>query len=179
MYVFTLPLECSPQETDPKNGEAIVDMENEKKELTDSTEPMIKKKPKTDNEEIISHRYEPKKISVFGRFYFSLKMVFWHILLYFAITVSLYAGFHYGFNRLEKQILLDAFSFLYDWRPLVFFLGIYMSFTVKKISDISAVSLFYFILSVTHTISNKFHTSNIFRSQCRRLIDLLIWLLWQ
>lgn len=140
MYIFTLPLESSPENppsVEGKKDESVVDIVKEEK---DSVKEPILYKPKNDNEDIISHRYEPKKISFFRRIFLTFKMVFWHILLYIVITVSLYAGFHYGFNRVEKQILLDAFSFLYDWRPLVFFLGIYMSYTVKKVSDISSVS---------------------------------------
>lgn len=148
MHIFTLPLECSPLDkpdgvNNGNNGQTVVDIakdikQGEQKDTTAVTEPLIEK-PKSE-EEFISQRYEPRKISFFQRIIFTFKMVYWHILLFIVITVALYAGFHYGFDRVEKGILLDAFSFLYDWRPLVFFLGIYLSYTVKKVSDISSVS---------------------------------------
>jgi hypothetical protein len=154
MHIFTLPLDNpfteKPEVEENSNpNESVVDIKLEKQNERD---PIIRKIKKEYNEEFISHRYEPTKISLLNRLIFTFSMVFWHILLFIVITFGLYAGFHYGFNTNEKKILLDAFSFLYDWRPLVFFLGIYMSYTVKKVGDISAVSFTSFLIKnkITH-----------------------------
>jgi hypothetical protein len=140
MHIFTLPLDNPYLEKPEENQNPNESVVNIKQVKTNEREPIIRPK-KEYNEEFISHRYEPTKISLLNRLIFTFSMVIWHILLFIVITCGLYAGFHYGFETNEKKILLDAFSFLYDWRPLVFFLGIYMSYTVKKVGDISAVSI--------------------------------------
>lgn len=145
MHIFTLPLENPYIEQLPNGSQSVVDIPKLVKEGTEvdkekhsERDPIIK--PKTDSEEFISQRYEPTAINPCRKLISTFSMIIWHILIFIVITIGLYAGFHYGFETNEKKILLDAFSFLYDWRPLVFFLGIYMSYTVKKVSDISAVT---------------------------------------
>lgn len=67
-----------------------------------------------------------------------IHMIKWHILLFFAIFVSLYAVFVVSFNNDQKVIILEALTFFDDWRPFVFIMGIYCSFSVKKVSDVTS-----------------------------------------
>lgn len=81
-----------------------------------------------------------KRKSVCSRVIFTLQMIKWHVLVYLIITSSLYAVFHFCVSKKAKIEVLKALALLDDWRQLVFFFGIYLSYTVKKVGDVSAVS---------------------------------------
>lgn len=81
-----------------------------------------------------------KKSSKFNQLKFTWRMIRWHIFIFLAIFSSIYATFHYGFDKEQKKIILKAVAFCDDWKHLAFFFGIYLSFTVKKVSDVSSVS---------------------------------------
>ncbi|CRK91611.1 CLUMA_CG005265, isoform A [Clunio marinus] len=51
---------------------------------------------------------------------------------------NLWAIFHFGFDIQQQKIILQALSFCDDWRQLMFFLGVYQAFAVKKVSDVSS-----------------------------------------
>lgn len=76
----------------------------------------------------------------FSQLKFTWRMIRWHICIYLAITGSLFAYFYYAFDDKQKKIILQALSFCDDWRQLIFFFGIYVSFAVKKVSDVGSVS---------------------------------------
>lgn len=65
-----------------------------------------------------------------------------HILAYLFIFGSIYPIFHFVLDDDQRRLILQALAFCDDWKQLVFFFGIYVSFAVKKVSDISGVSRF-------------------------------------
>lgn len=85
-----------------------------------------------------------KRKSVCSRLWFIVNMLKWHVLAFCVITSSLYAIFHFFLTKKDKKEVLAALSFLDDWKQLVFFFGIYLSYAVKKVGDISAVSHTFF-----------------------------------
>lgn len=95
-------------------------------------------------------------------------MIKWHILVFIVITASLYAAFHFGVNSKNKKTVIDSVAFLNDWRLLVFFLGIYLSFSVKKISDISNVSR---KIPIWRPDKSKFQIHSNFRRLTKSLIS--------
>jgi hypothetical protein len=81
-----------------------------------------------------------EKKSICSRVIFTLQMIKWHVLVFLIITSSLYAVFHFCCKKKDQKEILKALALFDDWRQLVFFFGIYFSYTVKKVGDISAVS---------------------------------------
>lgn len=77
----------------------------------------------------------------FSQIKFTWRMIRWHILYFLVIFSSFYATFHYAFDNKHKTEILAALTFCDDWKQLAFFLGIYLSFSVKKVSDVSSVSI--------------------------------------
>lgn len=71
----------------------------------------------------------------------TLKMIQWHVLIFTVITCSLYAAFHFCLSKKAKTEVLKALVLFDDWRQLVFFFGIYLSYSVKKVGDVSSVRL--------------------------------------
>ena len=67
-------------------------------------------------------------------------MIRGHIVLFFALSAWFYAIFHVSFSDDQKEVVLKALAFVDDWKQMAFFLGIYISFAVKKVSDVSSVS---------------------------------------
>lgn len=133
--IFVLPLESESEEP--------VNSEEETLLVVDSVVPGKdnKEEPKT----LPPQRQEKRQSAVdnsspFYLLRFTWRMISWHILIFLVITISLYAAFHYGINAKNKKEIIDALTFLNDWRVLAFFFGIYLSFSVKKVSDISNVS---------------------------------------
>jgi hypothetical protein len=136
--VFALPFE-SEEEPPPYVDEAVVllqceklDQQNKTSDTESSQSKKRKERPKS-----------PPKLpppSLCTRLSRQCQMIKWHILA-FAITFgSLYAVFHGLFNKKQKVIILNALDLFDDWRPFVFVMGIYCSFAIKKVSDISSVS---------------------------------------
>jgi hypothetical protein len=132
--VFLFPLETESEERVNYEEETLVVMDgrsptSEKKD----EQPLPPRKEDT-------RQSEPQKRSPLYLLRFTWRMIKWHILIFIVITTSLYAAFHFGVKTANKKTILDSIAFINDWRLLVFFLGIYLSFSVKKISDISSVS---------------------------------------
>lgn len=81
-----------------------------------------------------------KRKSVCGSFLFILHMIKWHLLLFCCLTSAFCATFHFCLKKKDKEEIFTALSFLDDWRQLVFFFGVYVSYSVKKVGDVSGVS---------------------------------------
>lgn len=132
--VLTLPLESEQDELSISEDTELlsVDTNNDKTEEKPTQPTVVEvKKPK---------KKIPRETSRFHRIKFTWRMIRWHILLFFAIFSSLYAIFHYGFDKTQKKLILQALAFCDDWKQLVFFFGIYLSYAVKKVSDVTSVS---------------------------------------
>ena len=81
-----------------------------------------------------------KRKSVCGTLFFILQMIKWHLLLFCSLTSAFCAIFHFCLKKKDKEEIVNAISFLDDWRQLVFFFGVYVSYAVKKVGDVSGVS---------------------------------------
>lgn len=131
--IFTLPLESEQDELSVDENTSLVSV---------GTGGKTEEKPKTpttDGKKVDSKKRRPESPK-FHRLKFTWRMIRWHILLFFAISCSLYSIFHYGFDKSQKNLILQALAFCDDWKQLVFFFGIYLSFAVKKVSDVTSVS---------------------------------------
>lgn len=82
------------------------------------------------------HQNKPRQ---FSRAKFIWIIVRWHFIVFLAITTLIYAAFHYGLHKNQKQEILKTLTVFADWRQMAFFLGIYISFAVKKTQDIVSV----------------------------------------
>lgn len=131
-FVFTLPLNS---ELDNYSVNSVTSEES--KLLSVDVEKGDVKKP--DDIEIPDSP-KPKQLN---RLNFTWRMIRWHIILFLAIASSLYVVFHFCFDKKQKGIILKALAFGDDWRVLAFFLGIYISFSVKKVSDVTSVRLMF------------------------------------
>lgn len=69
----------------------------------------------------------------------------WYILLFLAILSSFYSIFHFALDDVHKEIILRALAFCDDWKQLIFFFGIFVSFAVKKVSDVSSVRFYIMV----------------------------------
>lgn len=87
----------------------------------------------------VEQKHEAKK-SKFSPIKFTWRMIRWHILYFLTIFSVLYATFYYGFDHKHKKEILTALEFCDDWKQFAFFLGIYLSFAVKKVGDVTSVS---------------------------------------
>lgn len=83
--------------------------------------------------------------SVCCRVIFTLKMIQWHVLIFVVITCSLYSAFHFGLSVKGKKEVLKSLVLFDDWKQLAFFFGIYLSYSVKKVGDVSSVRLGDFV----------------------------------
>lgn len=130
-YVFTLPVESELDDTysDVTSEASLIEVEVSK----DGAESVPQVKQKSTPKK----RKKPKR---FSKLSFTWRMIRWHIILFAAITCGLYAVLHYGFDKRQKKVILEALSFCDDWKQLAFFFGIYLSFAVKKVSDVTSVS---------------------------------------
>lgn len=108
-----------------------------------NVEPDDKKSAKLFEGQPMIHYAAKANQPKFNRLKFVWVMIRWHFFLYLAITSSLYATFHYGFGIDQKDEILKAIAFCADWRQMAFFLGVYISFSVKKVQDIISVSSCY------------------------------------
>lgn len=70
----------------------------------------------------------------------------WYVLIYLIILGIFYPIFHFVLDDVQKEIILRALAFCDDWKQLIFFFGLYVSFAVKKVSDVSSVSIHVFNL---------------------------------
>lgn len=128
---FTLPIESESAGSSDEES-TLLTVDTDSKNLALQGQPKRKKPKKA--------KKKTQKPSRFGLLAFTLRMIRWHILLYLAVFASLYATFHFGFDEKQKKIILQSISLLDDWKQLMFFFGIYLSFSVKKVSDVSSVS---------------------------------------
>lgn len=138
--VFVLPLESDQEDDLLMSDESIllhVDSDNKNYD------------PKSLNQGQIERRPAAKKSSRFSLIRFTWRMIKWHILLFLVLSSSIYAILHFCFDKKQKEIILTASAFFNDWRLLVFFFGIYLSFSIKKIGDVSSVRNWLKILSLT------------------------------
>lgn len=142
--VFTLPLEDGDEQLVYEEGTyLVVDADGEDKDESDkdtkkSTDE--EKKPQTPRKKKIRAPIKKEKPPPFSRLKFTWRMIRAHILLFFALSVWFYAIFHVTFSDDQKEVVLRAMAFVDDWKQMAFFLGIYISFAVKKVSDVSSVS---------------------------------------
>lgn len=129
--VFILPVESEFDDpvTPEESNLLVVDVDE------NVPDTQIKRKPQPPKE-------SPEKPKQFNKLLFTWRMIRWHIILFAVITCGLYAILHYGFERKQKKVILDALAFCDDWKQMAFFFGIYLSFAVKKVSDVTSVSYF-------------------------------------
>lgn len=128
---FTLPLES---DFDKELTYADVILINVEPEDRKSAKLLFEGQP------MIQDAGYKSKSRKFSRTKFVFVMIQWHFLIYLILTSSFYAIFHYGFKTDQKTVILKAFSFCDDWRQIAFFLGIYISFAVKKVQDVISVN---------------------------------------
>lgn len=94
----------------------------------------------------------------------------WHILSYLIILAIFYLTFQFAIDKAQKEIILSSLAFCDDWKQLVFFFGLYVSFAVKKVSDVSSVSIFFNFVVILPVICDVFR---IFPRQIKSLIYCL------
>lgn len=143
-HALTLPLESEYEEqfTDAEIMLLTVDSDDPKTEKSSNSVNRTKTRKVPKSVEITKQKRESFELTHYGRIKFLWRMIIWHLFLFLAVTSSLYAIFHYGFDNSQKELILQALSFCDDWKQMAFFLGIYISFAVKKVSDIIGVSHF-------------------------------------
>lgn len=128
-YIFTLPLgesELDELSVAAEDSQLIaVDVPSKEDEVE-----LKKPKPRVDKS------WKPKK--KFNTLLFIWRMIRLHIVLFAIVTCGLYAILHYGFKKSQQKVILGALAFCDDWKQLAFFFGIYLSFAVKKISDVTS-----------------------------------------
>ncbi len=147
-YAFILPLD-DDDEKSPE--EANVNVDDSETPLTgidiENPKQPSKKKQKVQVDEPIA---EPVKVTFSQNF---LKLVWyvirWHLLAYLIIFGTFYPLFHFVLDVDQKNLILQALAFCDDWKQLIFFFGLYVSFAVKKVSDVSSVSIIKYCLQVT------------------------------
>lgn len=144
-YAFILPLDDydkRPEEIQYVDDDAEIPLTGIEIEIP----KVSKRKRKTQVDEPI----ETVEVSFRQNF---LKLVWyvirWYILIYLVILGTFYPIFHFVLDDDQKVIILQALAFCDDWKQLIFFFGLYVTFGVKKVSDVSSVSkriLFQMIL---------------------------------
>lgn len=131
--VFTLPLEFETEHFTSSEEETLLTVESNNQSFRKS----VKFQGQVARHDAVK---KIKRKTVCSRVIFTLNMIKWHVLVFLIITSSLYAIFNFCFNKKDKQQVLKALVLFDDWRQLVFFFGIYLSYTVKKVGDVSSVS---------------------------------------
>lgn len=135
-YAFILPLD--DDDNAPEEIKYIDDAEEPLTGIEIEIPKVSKKKQKTQNEEPI----RPVEVSFRQNF---LELVWyvirWYVLIFLVIFGTFYPIFHFVLVDEQKEIILRALAFCDDWKQLIFFFGLYVSFAVKKVSDISSVSI--------------------------------------
>jgi hypothetical protein len=126
---FTLPLEIDTNNYINSEEETLLTVDSDGKQVK-----FVKFQGQVERHDAV------KRKTVCSRIWFFMKIVKWHVLAYCVITSSFFAIFHFCLNKKDKKEVLQALTFLDDWKQLVFFFGIYLSYAVKKVGDVSAVS---------------------------------------
>lgn len=165
--VFTLPLEIESGNFINTEEETLLSVNSDGQQIIKS----VKFQGRIERHDAV------KRKTVCSRVIFTLQMIKWHVLAFLLITSSLYSAFHFCLNKKDKKEVLKALSLLDDWRQLVFFCGIYLSYTVKKVGDVSSVSQLTFC---NDNLSNNLPYNSLC-SSFLQLIKLRIWfrLLWK
>lgn len=136
-YAFILPLD----DDDDKPSEDVKFVDETEVPLT-GIEIEIPKTSKKKQKVPIEEPIEVVKVP-FSQIF--LKLVWYvirlHILAYLFIFGTFYPIFHFVLDVDQKQMILQALAFCDDWKQLIFFFGLYVSFAVKKVSDVSSVSI--------------------------------------
>lgn len=140
--VFTLPLEDGEEQLVYDEGTyLVVESDGEDKdsevETKKTSEP---KSPTQPRKKRVRPVVEKQKPPPFSRIKFTWLMIRGHIFLFLALSVWFYAIFYVAFSDDQKEVVLKAMAFVDDWKQMAFFLSIYISFAVKKVSDVSSVS---------------------------------------
>lgn len=134
--VFTLPLESEGEEQIISDEATLLNVDSDVDDKVVQSPPQGQKK----RQRAPTIQAVTKKPPKVNRFKFTWRMIRWHILLFLALSIWLYAIFIAAFTEEQKEIVLRALEFLDEWKQMAFFLGIYISFAVKKVSDVSSVS---------------------------------------
>lgn len=90
----------------------------------------------------------------------------WYILSFLVILGTFYPIFHFVLDEVQKDIILKALAFCDDWKQLIFFFGLYVSFAVKKVSDVSSVRNITSINSFSRNLT-LLYNYRIFRQQIK------------
>ncbi|KAJ6640917.1 Bestrophin-1 [Pseudolycoriella hygida] len=132
-YAFILPLD----DVDDKTEEVIYPDEAETPLTGIEIEvPKVQKKNKKNQTQ---EPIQPIEVSFRQNF---LKLVWyvirWHVLSFLIIFGVFYSSFHFVLHDDQKEIIMKAVAFCDDWKQLIFFYGLYVTFAVKKVSDVSS-----------------------------------------
>lgn len=143
-YAFILPLDDDDDRSLLEEPKYLDDTETETETPLTGIEIEIPKvsKKKQKNQQIDEPIAPPVEVSFRQNF---LKLV-WYVIVWYALSFLLILGtfyplFHFVLDNDQKEIILRALAFCDDWKQLIFFFGLYVTFAVKKVSDISSVSI--------------------------------------
>lgn len=142
-YAFILPLDDDEDRSLLEEPKYLDDTETPLNGIEIEIPKVSKKKQK--NQQIDEPSVPPPPVEVSFRQNF-LKLV-WYVIVWYALSFLLILGtiypiFHFVLDNDQKEIILRAVAFCDDWKQLIFFFGLYVTFAVKKVSDISSVSIF-------------------------------------
>lgn len=140
-YAFILPLDDYDKR--PEDIQYVDDVEVPLTGIEIEIPKVSKRKRKNQVDEPV----ETVEVSFRQNF---LKLVWyvirWYVLTYMVILGTIYPIFHFLLDDDQKLIILQAVAFCDDWKQLIFFFGLYVTFGVKKVSDVSSVSILFQIL---------------------------------
>lgn len=150
-FAFILPLE-----DDGKSSEEPKYTDDEEIPLTgiEVEIPTVSKKKQKSNK--VEEPSAPVVEATFRETFLKLTwyVIRWHILSYLIILGIFYPIFHFVLDVDQKDIILRALAFCDDWKQLIFFFGLYVSFAVKKVGDVSSVSFIFNFLLIRNLIVN-------------------------
>lgn len=141
-YAFILPLDDDEDRIEEPSY--VDDTETTETPLTGievEIPKVTKKKRKTPVDEEPSETLEVSFRQNFTKLIWYV--IRWYALTFLAIFGTIYPIFHFVLDDVQKEIILKAVAFVDDWKQLIFFFGLYVSFAVKKVSDVSSVSVFF------------------------------------
>lgn len=136
-YAFVLPLD----DDDPKRleEESYIDDSGAETPLTGIEIEIPTRPSKRKQKNQIDEQSEVKEVTfrqnVLKVMWYVIR---WHVLAYLIIFGTFYPLFHFILDNDQKVIILQALAFCDDWKQLIFFFGMYVTFAVKKVSDISS-----------------------------------------
>lgn len=139
-YAFVLPLD----DDDPKRPEeeSYVDDSGAETPLTGIEIEIPSKPSKRKQKNQSDEQSEVKEVTLRQNVWkIAWFVIRWHILAYLIIFGTFYPLFHFIVGDDEKAVILQSLAFCDDWKQLIFFFGMYVTFAVKKVSDVSSVSI--------------------------------------